>query len=98
MNILHIDNPKPYKGRKVKTEIKFDVPGTWHALWAAEKWCTDNGWEYGSGDHPNPIAISNGPYNYTQKWHNFTKYEKDNVFGIITGSMREGPMTIRIFE
>lgn len=97
MNILKIDNPKPYMNRAVKTEIIFDVPGTWQALRSAERWCTEKGYGTGSGDYPNPIAISDGPYDHTQKWHNFTTHEKKTCFGIITGDMREGPMTIRIF-
>jgi hypothetical protein len=76
---------------------KFEGNGDWIALNNAIKEARDLGYEDGSMDYPNPIALVKGEYNLPQKWHNMTKRERNSVSGTITGNFRNGPVYLNIF-
>lgn len=86
-------------GREIKETYTFKEKGTFQSLYAAEGWCSKNGYSYGSLDgHSNPIAIRKGKYDLPQKWHNFSESEKKSVGGIIdSNDWREGEVKIYIF-
>eukprot|EP01039_Chlorochromonas_danica_P014871 gene14871-17420_t len=87
--ITDIQSPKPYMGRPVLIEKHFLVQGTFKSQYAAQGWLKDNGYSYGSLDDRRPVAIVKGKYNFTQKWHNFSDYDKKAVDGVMTGDMRD---------
>lgn len=103
MNILKIDNPKPYNGRIVKTEIHFKEDGLHNSYRLCEMWLHQNGYDYSSSDAMNPTAITIGDYyenpaEFPHKWHNFTNEQKKKVDGVIVGDMRFGPVIVKIFN
>lgn len=97
----NIDEPKPYLGKQIIIEKHFKVPGTFESIYAANKWLTDNGYDYGSSDATKPTAITIGNYyshGLPHKWHNFDKEDLKKICGCITGDMRDGPVIVRIFK
>lgn len=79
-------------------EVKeFDLEGVFESHWAAERWLTENGYEYGSGCVSCPIAITKGEYNLPQKWRNMTTIERNSVDGILE-SGRTGKAKITLYE
>ena len=95
---------KLWNGRKVKSEQTFDrvKEQTFGAYYAACAWIEDNGYSYGSmdaGRGGNPIVIQKGSYTLPQKWHNFTKEDKQKADGVmIAGDWREGAVRVILFE
>jgi hypothetical protein len=90
---------KKYLGREVKEEHSFKVDGTFESFYAAQRWCTDNGYEDGSMCSPMPIAIMKGEYNLPWKWKNMTKAQRNSVDGVIdSNDFREGEVKIYIFN
>ena len=87
-----------YLGRKVKEKHEFNIEGTFESYYAASKWAKENGYEAGSMDGFNPIALMKD-YDYVAKWHNLNKKERDSVHGVmISDYFREKSVTILIFE
>jgi hypothetical protein len=87
-----------YLGKKVKEKHYFEVEGTFESYYAASKWAKENGYETGSMDGFNPIALMKG-YDYVAKWHNISRKEQQLVHGVmISDYFREKPVTILIFE
>jgi len=87
---------KSYLGRTVTNQIEFNEPGTFMSYHAACKWCSDNGYSYGSMDGDNPIAIWKGECSIS-KWYNLSKEEKGSCDAVMVGDMRDGPVSIYIF-
>ena len=73
----------------------FDQKGDFQAIYAAEKYCNENGISYGSMCSPYPIGLIYGEV-VIAKWRNLTKKERDLVDGTITGDFRNGPLTLTI--
>lgn len=87
-----------YLGKKIKEKHEFNVQGTFESYYAASSWAKANGYEAGSMDGYNPIALMKD-YNYVAKWHNLNKEERATVDGVmISDYFREKPVTILIFE
>jgi len=85
--------------REIKQKLSFKQEGTFQSLYAAEAWCIQNGYEYGSLCCQQPIAIVKGDYNLPQKWKNFSKTQKNQVDGVITSfDFREGEVTVTIYN
>lgn len=86
--------------RQIEYQLEFRADGTFQSFYAAQKWCKENGLDYGSPDVPNPIAIVEGDYSDSglpQKWHNFTNAGVNSVAGIIEGNFREGPVFVKMY-
>lgn len=66
------------------------------ACHAAEKWCADNGYSVGRMQGPSPRGLLRGNYDI-QKWRNLRSDERAALHGVMVGSMRTGPVTVRIF-
>lgn len=75
---------------KTFTEI-----GTFEALYAAQKWLTQNGFSYGPSCVMHPMPILKGDF-LIAKWKNLTKGEIAGLDGKLEGNMREGPMTVTL--
>jgi hypothetical protein len=90
---------KKYNGRVIKEEHSFKIEGTFESVYAALRWCKDNGYEDGSMCSPMPIAIMKGEYNLPWKWKNMSQAQRNSVDGvIISNDFREGEVTIYIFN
>lgn len=80
---------------------KFDVPGTFESMYAAQGWLTEKGYGYGSSSCGYPVAVMKGSYydyDLPEKMKNFTAKETASVHGIITGELRYGPVTVHLYE
>lgn len=87
--------------RKIIEQKEFKVPGTFESMYAAQNWLTENGYSYGSTSATEPAAVMKGDYygyDLPHKMKNFAAKEKRMVHGIITGDMREGPVTVYLYE
>jgi hypothetical protein len=88
-----------YLGRDVKQKIFFSRKGTFESLYAAQGWCTENGYSYGSLCGQQPVAIMYGPYELPQKWKNMDIEDKFKCDGVIVSNdFREGSATVYLFE
>ena len=75
--------------------IVFDQKGTFAAFYAAQDWCRENGISYGSSQRGAPIGLMRGDFDIS-KWRNMTSAEQKELDGVMTGEMREGPVTISL--
>jgi hypothetical protein len=82
--------------RKAET-IVFDQPGDWVAVRAAESWCIDRGISVGRMQGHSPRGLLFGDYDI-QKWRNLSPLDIDMLHGTMTGNMRNGPITVTIWE
>src|ERR1700752_4454023 len=95
---------KLWNGRKIKSEQTFNKPEgqTFGAYYAACQWLYENGYSDGSmdaGGKVNPIAIVKGKYNLPEKWHNFTKADKQRCDGVmIAYDWREGNVRVILLD
>lgn len=78
------------------TVITFEQPGTFEAYYAAEKWCKENGYSYGSMARDLPIGILHGDDWRIPKWHQLNFQDMDSLDGHIEcdSSFREPPVRI----
>ena len=86
--------------RKIIKQETFKVEGTFQSMYAAHSWVKEQGYDYGSSCVGHPTAVMKGDYysyGLPHKMKNFTAKEKRAVHGIITGDMREGPVTVSIY-
>jgi hypothetical protein len=75
----------------------FDQPGDFEAMYAAEAFLAAAGFSVGSTQRGDPRGIMFGDYDIA-KWRNLNGREREALHGTMTGNMREGPVTVRIFE
>lgn len=75
----------------------FSQPGTFEAMGAAEQLLEAAGFSVGSTERGNPRGIMFGSHSIA-KWRNLNGRERAQLDGHLTGDMREGPVTIEIFE
>ena len=75
----------------------FTEPGTFQALYAAEKWLDENGYSYsyGPGSAMRPTSVLKGDF-IIAKWKNLTRKEIAQLDGKIDGKFREGPVTVTL--
>lgn len=73
----------------------FTEEGTFEALYAAQKWLTQNGYSYGSNCAMHPTPVLKGDH-YISKWKNLTKKEITQLDGQLSGNFREGPVTLAL--
>jgi len=73
----------------------FTEPGTFQALYAAQKWLDENGYSYGPGSAMHPMPVLKGDF-IIAKWKNLTRKEIVQLDGKIDGSFREGPVTVTL--
>lgn len=93
-----------WNGREIVEEYIFPAHGTFQAMWEAECWLKQRGYSYGStckdraGFGDMPVAIVKGAYDLPQKWKNFTKYDIDQVDGVmLSDDFRNGSVKILLF-
>lgn len=87
-----------YLGRKVQLSETFHKQGTFESMYAAQAWLTERGYNYGSTCATMPVAITIRPYELPWKWKNFTKEDEKSIDGVMIGDMRDGPVTIHLFN
>jgi hypothetical protein len=89
----------PRRPKRVAKETKsFKVPGTFESLYAAEKWCKDNGYSYGSLCAGMPTALFKGDC-IISKWYNLSRSQQNTCDGVILSSdFREGEVTVVIYN
>ncbi len=88
-----------YLGREIKEKHSFKVDGTFQSMYAALRWCNENGYEQGSMCSPMPIGLIKGEYNLPRKWKNMNNAERNSVDGVIdSDDFREGEVVIYIFN
>ena len=88
-----------YLGRIVKSRLDFTEPGTFQSRYAAQRYLTDYGFDYGSLDVPNPVAFVKGEYELPWKWHNINSAGKELIDGVmVSNDWREGTVTLVFFE
>ena len=86
-----------YLGKTIKEKHFFEVKGTFESYYAASKWAKENGYQCGSMDGFNPIAMMKG-YDYVAKWHNISNKEREMVDAVMLSDyFREKPVTILVF-
>ncbi len=73
----------------------FQSPDTFGALYAAEAWCKENGFSFGSTDVTGYVALKRGEWAIA-KWKNLTAKERAQCDGIMSGDWRNGPITVSI--
>lgn len=74
----------------------FDQKGDFEALYAAENWCTANGYSYGSLCRDMPVGLLKGDYSIA-KWKNLTAKEKKELAGTMESKdFRNGPVIIKL--
>lgn len=73
--------------------IIFKNTGAFSALGSAQLFLTARGWSFGSASGKHPIGVMYGNV-LIAKWKNLTDRERDQCHGIITGDLRNGPITI----
>ena len=87
--------------RKVIISKTFKVKGTFQSMYAAEKWLSEKGYSAGSSSATHPTAVMKGDYysyGLPHKMKNFTSKQKKIIHGILFGDLREGPVTVHIYE
>lgn len=63
-------------------ERRFDVPGGFASIYAAERWLTERGFCYGPTQVDAPVAIFHGD-GLVSKWRNLSREERLAVDGLI---------------
>lgn len=75
----------------------FDQAGTFAATRAAEQWLKENGYSVGPGCAPSrKRGILRGDTWDIAKWRNMTQRERAALDGVMTGDMRDGPVTVSL--
>lgn len=73
--------------------------GTFAALYAAQSFCSERGYSYGSLCGNDPVALIRGKGVLVAKWKNLTGKERAFVDGLITSpDFREGPVTVKLLR
>jgi hypothetical protein len=73
----------------------FTTPGDYAACLEAESWLIARGFSIGRMQGPDPRGIIHGTYDI-QKWRNLNRAERAALDGTMTGSMRNGPITVTL--
>lgn len=96
--------PEKILGREVKETYTFKEKGTFQSMYAAQGWCSKNGYSYGSTSNnrltgaKEPVALRKGEYDLPQKWYNFSAIHKLWADGVMmSNDWREGEVKIYIF-
>lgn len=76
-------------------QMKFTDIGDFKACREAERWCKERGLSVGEMQGSAPRGILLGSYDI-QKWRNLSEEDKDALDGEMTGSMREGHVTVTL--
>lgn len=75
----------------------FNEAGDFKAMYAAEAWCAENGISVGSSERGNPRCLMRGDFAIA-KWRNLSAAERKECHGVMTGDMRNGPVTVEMFD
>lgn len=80
---------------------EFKVDGDFESMYAAQRYLIDRDYGYGSSCCGEPTAIMKGDYysyDLPHKMKNFTDKQRQSVHGIMFGDMRNGKVTIHLYE
>ena len=87
-----------YLGQTIIEKHEFSLEGTFNSFYAAREWAVNKGYEVGSMDGFNPIALMKG-YDYVAKWHNINRKEQETIHAVMVSDyFREKPVTILVFQ
>lgn len=78
--------------------VRFNQPGTFNAMHAAEQWCREHGVSYGPSDRSGTQGLLVSDFAIA-KWRNLTPKERAECHGTIPATAakgREGPLVLRI--
>lgn len=78
-------------------KLFFNESGDFKAMNAAEDWCTENGISVGSAERGSPRCLMRGDF-AVAKWRNLSASERQECHGVMTGDMRNGPVTVELFD
>lgn len=78
-------------------KIVFKEAGDFNACYAAEQWCKANHVSVGSAQRGDPRCLMRGD-GLVAKWRNLSAAERSACHGVMTGDMRNGPVTIEMFD
>ncbi len=92
---MNLSNYRPKK--KIEKVLTFFEKGTFESMYAANRWCINNGYSYGSTCFRSAVGLKKGDY-LVAKWKNLTKQEIDGLDGIMfSDDFREGTVRIHIY-
>lgn len=83
--------------RKVVEKRTFDKD----PFHAAVGWLFDRGYDQGAKCGNDYIPVMKGyydRYDLPREWELLTKQQRNHVHGVITGDMKEGPITVYLFK
>lgn len=83
--------------RHTVAAFEFDQCGVFEACRAAEEWCAGKGFSVGRMQGRAPRGLLRGDFD-VQKWRNLRPDERAALDGEMVGSMRNGPVTVRLFR
>lgn len=75
----------------------FNEAGDFNAMQAAEDWCRENSISFGPPERGSPRCLMRGDYDIA-KWRNLSAAERKECHGVMTGDMRNGPVTVELFD
>lgn len=79
-------------------KIAFTEAGDFAACRAAERWCRERGISVGRMQGPAPRGLLFGDHYDIQKWRNLRPDERAALDGVMTGSMRAGPVYVELYR
>lgn len=75
----------------------FKQEGDFSACDAAERFCKELGLSVGTMQRRDPRGLMFGDIDI-EKWRNLSDQERKALHGIMTGYMRDGPVTVTVFD
>lgn len=81
-----------------RVTLQFSGSGDFDAMHSAECFLRQHGFSIGQPQGPAPRAIMFGDYDFIAKWRNLTPAEQEASHGQMTGSMRNGPINVTLFD
>jgi len=86
-----------FLNRKVIEQHTFEKD----AFHATVGWLHNNGYDFGDKDGNNYIPVMKGYYDryeIPRQWNLLDNRQKNFVHGVITGNIKEGPITVYLFK
>lgn len=86
-----------FLGKKVIEYKKFDKDPFHNAV----GWLHERGYDFGNKDGNNYIPVMKGyydRYDMPREWKSLDQKQKNFVHGLITGNIKEGPITVYLFK
>ncbi len=95
---IETKNTKRMFARDIDLCMEFYEPGTFHSMYAAQRWLKENGYSVGSTCFKSYCGILKGDF-IIAKWKNLTPDEIKQLDGVMWSSdYREGVVQVVIFK